>query len=155
MSSQFCLTGWWVLPACFLHASCVLPACFRLYCCYMLQYTKITTSKLNWTETHTILPIFLGSTQEAPKGASCMLPSVASLMGRSVYTYILWMKSSSLELDGKTTSGRYLTNKRWPWLQTKVETNNWQGRWKLSEHPREYPLETSLWAWLNLPPTMR
>ena len=50
----------------------------------MLQYTKITTSKLNWQETHTILPTFLGSTQEAHMGATCVLPSVASLTGRAV-----------------------------------------------------------------------
>ena len=35
-------------------------------------------------ETQTILPTFLGSTQVAPMGASCVLPSVASLTGRSV-----------------------------------------------------------------------
>ena len=78
-----------VLPTCFLHASCMLPECFLLYCCYMLQYTKITTSKLNWTETHTILSTFLGSTQEAHVGASCVLPSVASLTGRSVYPWLV------------------------------------------------------------------
>ena len=50
----------------------------------MLQYIKITTSNLNWTETHTILPTFLGSTQKAHMGASCVLPSVTSLTGRSV-----------------------------------------------------------------------
>ena len=50
----------------------------------MLQFTKITTSNLNWTETHTILQTFLGSTQEAHMGASCVLPSVTSLTGRSV-----------------------------------------------------------------------
>jgi peroxiredoxin family protein len=57
-------------------------------------YTKITTSKLNWTETHTILPIFLGSMQEAHMCASCVLPSVASLTGRSVcvHTYFHGLK---------------------------------------------------------------
>ena len=84
------LIGWWVLHACFLHASCVLPACFLLYCLYMLQYTRITISKLNWTETHTILPTFLGSTQEAHMGASCVLPSVASLTGHSVCKYYIY-----------------------------------------------------------------
>ena len=74
-----------VLPTCFLHASCMLPECFLLYCCYMLQYTKITTSKLNWTETHTILPTFLGSTQEAHMGASCVLPSILLLHITVIY----------------------------------------------------------------------
>ena len=83
MSSPFCLNM-------MMGATCVLPACFLLYWCYMFQYTNITTSKLNWKETHTILPTFLGSTQEAHMGATCMLPSVASLTGRSVLllTYI-------------------------------------------------------------------
>ena len=61
--------------------------CFLLCYCYMMQYTKITTSKLNWTETHTILPTFLESTQEAHMGASCVLPSIASLMGCSVWLF--------------------------------------------------------------------
>ena len=73
--SDSALIWWWVLPACFLRASCVLPACFlraswMLTAANMLQYTKITTSKLNWMETHTILPTFLRSTQEAHMGAS-------------------------------------------------------------------------------------
>ena len=86
-----------VLPACFLCASCMLPSILLPhitvypyhYClndgCFLRAYFYTTASKLNWTETHTILPTFLGSTQEAHMGASCVLPSVASLMGRSVY----------------------------------------------------------------------
>ena len=43
-----------------------------------------STYKLNWTETHTIWSTFLGSMQEAHMGATCVLPSVASLTGRAV-----------------------------------------------------------------------
>ena len=60
-----------MLPACFLHASCVLPSIL------LLNVTVVQ-------ETHTILSTFLGSTQEAHMGATCVLPSVASLTGRSV-----------------------------------------------------------------------
>ena len=65
---------------CYLRASCMLPACFLLY------YYPSFPSKLNWTETHTIWSTFLGSMQEAHMGATCVLPSVASLTGRAVCT---------------------------------------------------------------------
>ena len=37
------------------------------------------------SKTHTTKATFLGSTQEAHMGATCVLPSVASLTGRAVY----------------------------------------------------------------------
>ena len=81
---------------CFLRASCYTAAtCYGISNhittaligndgCFLRASFYTTASKLNWTETHTILPTFLGSTQEAHMCASCVLPSVASLTGRSV-----------------------------------------------------------------------
>ena len=67
-------------------ATCVLPACFLRASFYTATAGAGLTStyKLNWTETHTIWSTFLGSTQEAHMGATCVLPSVASLTGRTV-----------------------------------------------------------------------
>ena len=81
-----------MLPACFLHASCVLPACFLRASFYTATAGAGLTStyKLNWTETHTIWSTFLGSMQEAHMGATCVLPSVASLTGRAVF---IWAKN--------------------------------------------------------------
>ena len=120
MSSRFCLNRkWWVLPACFL-----------LYCCYILQYTHITTAligndgcflhasfyttapKLNWKETHTSLPTFLESMQEAPMGASCVLPSVASLTGRSVWIKLIMRVKKGLDLIVLTLNNSH-TKREW------------------------------------------
>ena len=70
-------------------ATCMLPACFLRASFYTTTAGAGLTStsfpsKLNWTETHTIWSTFLGSTQEAHMGATCVLPSVASLTGRAV-----------------------------------------------------------------------
>ena len=67
-------------------ATCVLPACFLRASFYTATAGAGLTStyKLNWTETHTIWSTFLGSMQEAHMGATCVLPSVASLTGRAV-----------------------------------------------------------------------
>ena len=76
-----------MLPACFLHASCMFPSILLLQEQAWLVHSRkhpSFSSKLNWTETHTIWPTFLGSTQEAHMGATCVLPSVASLTGRAV-----------------------------------------------------------------------
>ena len=66
-----------MLPACFLRASFNTATAEG-------GLTSTFPSKLNWTETHTIWSTFLGSTQEAHMGATCVLPSVASLTGRAV-----------------------------------------------------------------------
>ena len=70
-------------------ATCVLPACFLRASFYTATAGAGLTStyKLNWTETHTIWSTFLGSMQEAHMGGTCVLPSVASLTGRSVCLY--------------------------------------------------------------------
>ena len=72
-------------------ATCVLPACFLRASFYTATAGAGLTStyKLNWTETHTIWSTFLGSMQEAHMGATCVLPSVASLTGRAVYNLVL------------------------------------------------------------------
>ena len=73
-------------------ATCVLPACFLRASFYTATAGAGLTStyKLNWTETHTIWSTFLGSMQEAHMGATCVLPSVASLTGRAVcYIYLI------------------------------------------------------------------
>ena len=72
-------------------ATCMLPACFLRASFYTTTAGAGLTStsfpsKLNWTETHTIWSTFLGSTQEAHMGATCVLPSVAPLTGRAVHT---------------------------------------------------------------------
>ena len=69
-------------------ATCMLPACFLRASFYTATAGAGLTStyKLNWTETHTIWSTFLGSMQEAHMGATCVLPSVASLTGRAVCT---------------------------------------------------------------------
>ena len=66
-----------MLPACFLRASFNTATAGG-------GLTSTFPSKLNWTETHTIWSTFLGSTQEAHMGATCVLPIVASLTGRAV-----------------------------------------------------------------------
>ena len=59
-------------------ATCVLPACFLRASFYT------ATAGAGLTETHTIWSTFLGSTQKAHMGDTCVLPSFASLMGRAV-----------------------------------------------------------------------
>ena len=112
-----------MLLECFLYA---IPVWFLLYCCYMLQYTKITTSKLNWTETHTILPIFLGSTQEARRKHTrvlCVLPACFLLLHHlwvAVYIYTVdeiffswtgWQNHLRQVLNQQTLT--LVTNKSW------------------------------------------
>ena len=79
-------------------ATCVLPACFLRASFYTATAGAGLTStyKLNWTETHTIWSTFLGSMQEAHMGATCVLPSVASLTGRAVH---INTKSKFLKLN--------------------------------------------------------
>ena len=81
-----------MLPVCFLHASFYTATAGA---------GLTSTYKLNWTETHTIWSTFLGSMQEAHMGATCVLPSVASLTGHAVdetsqYQILRWLQGKSL-----------------------------------------------------------
>ena len=76
-----------VLPACFLRASFYTPTAGAGLLVHSRKHPSFL-SKLNWTETHTIWSTFLGSTQEAHMGATCVLPSVASLTGRAVCFFL-------------------------------------------------------------------
>ena len=86
-----------MLPACFLHASFYTAA----------TYYSIPISTLPLLETHTILPTFLGSTQEAHMGATCVLPSGSSLTGRTVDKLIYSWVDSSLLLSTTTLSSHW------------------------------------------------
>ena len=83
-------------------ATCVLPACFLRASFYTATAgAGLTSTKLNWTETHTIWSTFLGSTQEAHMGAACVLPSVASLTGRAVYSLKKLLKKKIFKLSSE------------------------------------------------------
>ena len=71
---------------CYLRASCMLPSILLLkeQAWHSRKHPSFP-SKPNWTENHTIWSTFQGSTQEAHMGATCVLPSVASLTGRAVF----------------------------------------------------------------------
>ena len=89
-----------MLPACFLHASCMLPSILLLQEQAWLVHSRKHPSfslKLNWTETHTIWSTFLGSTHKAHMGATYVLPSVASLTGRAVQIVQIFLTAQSAQ----------------------------------------------------------